>query len=450
MQAGRLIAAAASTLLACTGAWAGDADPAATRAGLDALVLRLAGDGSPERPQRNTVVRVHDSGSHFVYATAAGLARADAKDTMTPARPFYIASITKPMVAARILQLVEAGKLSLDTTLAQAGILPPDALAQLQVFEGRAYGPEITIRQLLQHRTGLRDMLLDDRQNISEQIESGIAPGSIGGIWSGQLERYQVCRAKPDSCSAGEMAGLYPGHRWKGWDGAAWQRNPKDRDAGLINFFLAEMGSAGLFVPGTAFHYADTNYILLGILIEKLGGRSLNAELREHVFRPLGMFDTWIAYAPEPEAKSRNLAPADFWVGPVPIVSQELDVSFDWAGGGAVTTADDLDRFLRGIVSGKLFRSQATRDEMIRGVPTPTRHGFSGGYGFGIRSMETDYGPMWGHMGAWGAVMSYFPKYDVSITGTVSRLFDDEAMKALVFDSMAALKANGMLKDARR
>lgn len=437
-------------LAGAPGAFAAGPDPAAARAGLDALVLQLAGDGSPGRPQRNTVLRVNDSGGPFVYATGAGLARADAKDTMTPARPFYIASITKPMVAARILQLVEEGKLSLDTTLAQTGVLPPDALAQLQVFEGRAYGPELTIRQLLQHRTGLRDMLLDDREHLADELESGIAPGSIGGIWSGQLERFLACRGQPGTCSAEEMAKLYPGHRWKGWDGAAWQRDPKDRDAGLINFFLAEMGGAGLFVPGTQFHYADTNYILLGILIEKLGGRSLNAELRDHVFRPLGMLDTWIAYAPDPDAKSRNLASADFWVGPVPIVSQELDVSFDWAGGGAVTTADDLDRFLRGIVSGKLFRHSSTRDEMIRGVPTPSRHGFTGGYGLGIRSMETKFGPMWGHMGAWGSVMNYFPKYDVSITGTVSRLFDDEAMKSLVFGSMAVLEANGMLKEAPR
>ena len=53
-------------------------------------------------------------------------------------------------------------------------------------------------------------------------------------------------------------------------------------------------------------------------------------------------------------------------------------------------------------------------------------------------------------MGAWGSVMLYFPKYDVSITGTVSRLFDNDRMKSLVFDSMAVLKSTGMLKDVTR
>ena len=450
MFATRAGAAALSLLMTCTGVQAAETGPAAARAGLDALVTRLAGDGSAKDPQRATLVRVHDAGKHFVYATAAGEARADAKGPMTPDRPFYIASITKPMMATRILQLVEAGKLSLDTTLAQTGILPPDALAQLQVFEGYAYGPEITIRQLLQHRSGLRDMLLDDRDHIGDEMAEGVAPGSLGGIWTSQLERYLTCKGQPGTCSAEEMAKLYPGHRWKGWDGAAWQRNPKDRDAGLINFLLAEMGNSGLFVPGTQYHYADTNYILLGILIEKMSGRSLHAELRDHVFRPLGMKNTWLSYAPDADAKPRKLAPADFWVGPLPIVSQHLDVSFDWAGGGVVTTADDLDRFLRGVATGKVFRKNATRDEMLRGVPTPNRHGFSGGYGLGIRSMETDYGPMWGHMGAWGSVMLYFPKYDVSITGTVSRLFDNDRMKSLVFDSMAVLKSTGMLKDVTR
>ncbi len=450
MHAVRLVAAAAVTLLAWSGARAASPDPAAARAGLDALVQKLAGDGTAQSPQRGTLVRVNDAGMRFVYATAAGPARADGPEALTPERPFYIASITKPMVAARILQLVEAGKLSLDTTLAQTGILPPDALAQLQVFEGRAYGPELTIRQLLQHRTGLRDMLLDDRSHVGDEMAEGIAPGSLGAIWTSQLERYLACKGQPGTCSADEMAKLYPGHRWKGWDGAAWQRDPKDRDAGLINFLLAEMGNSGLFVPGTAYHYADTNYILLGILIEQMSGRSLHAELRDHVFRPLGMKNTWLSYAPDADAKPRGLLPADFWVGPVPIVSQGLDVSFDWAGGGVVTTADDLDRFLRGVATGKVFRRKATRDEMIHGVPTPSRHGFTGGYGLGIRSMETDYGPMWGHMGAWGSVMLYFPKYDVSVTGTVSRLFDSERMQSLVFDSMAVLKSTGMLEEVRQ
>ncbi len=422
---------------------AGDPASSAARTGIDAVVTKLVGDSSAG-PDRNAIVQVDAPRSGFEHTAAAGVARADSRERMTAGRPFYIASITKPMVAVRILQLVEAGKLSLDTTLAQTGILPTDALQRLHVYEGHSYGAQITIRQLLQHRTGLRDMLLDDRGHLGDEFESGSAPGSIGGIWSSGLARYLECQRRPGTCSADEVAGLFPGHRWVAWNGAAWQRDPTDRTAGLINFFLAEMDSAGLFPPGQSFHYADTNYILLGMLIEHISGRSLHAELRDSIFAPLGMADTYLSYAPDADARPRDLPPADFWVGDVPIISNGLDISFDWAGGGVVTTAADLNRFLRGLERAKVFRHAATRDEMLQCVDMPGR---KGGYGLGIRCLDTDFGPMWGHMGAWGAVMVLFPQHDVAITGTVDRLFDNAAMQALVFGSMTALQSAGLLTE---
>lgn len=420
-------------------------DGEATRARLEAHVAQLAGGASADA-SRNAIVRVSVPRLGFEHTAAAGRARADAKAAMSRDQPFYIASITKPMVAVRILQLVEAGRISLDSSLGQLGLLPEDALQQLQVHDGRSYGADITVRQLLQHRTGLRDMLLDDREHLSEAVDGGTAAGSLGGIWSSQLGRFLECRDQPSQCAEGEVTRLYPAHRWTAFDAEAWRRNPQDRDAGLINFFLAEMGGAGLFPPGGAFHYADTNYILLGMLIEKLSGRSLHAELRDAVFRPLGMHDTYLSYAPDEDARPRHLPPADFWVGEVPAISSGLDISFDWAGGGVVTTAADLDRFLRGVATGRVFARPETRDTMLACVEVPARNGRAGGYGLGIRCLETRYGAMWGHTGAWGAVMVLFPEHDVSITGTVDRLFDNAAMESLAFGAMDALAAEGWLR----
>ena len=448
----RAVAALALALVLANNAPAGTEPQArelAARAALDALVTRLADAGGGGDTDRNALVRVDGTRDGFAHAAAAGRARVDGVDRMTADRPFYVASITKSMVAARILQLVEAHRLSLDTTLGQAGLLPADALERLQVFEGRSYGAGITVRQLLSHRTGLRDVLLDDRESLSGEVESGVAPGSIGGIWSSQIGRYLQCRHEPDICNPGEAAALYPAHRWKPFDAAAWQRAPGDRDAGLINFFLAEMGDAGLSAPGTDFHYADTNYILLGMLIEKLTGHSLHAELRDNLFKPLGMDHTYLSYAPDPDARPRDLAPADFWIGDVAVVSNQLDLSFDWAGGGVVATAADLDRFLRGIASGLIFKNDASRAAMLDCIDTPGPPDQRGGYGFGIRCLETEYGPMWGHFGAWGAAMVYFPEYDLSLTGTVDRMSDSAAMQALVFDSMQALETAGVIRRQR-
>jgi hypothetical protein len=52
---------------------------------------------------------------------------------------------------------------------------------------------------------------------------------------------------------------------------------------------------------------------------------------------------------------------------------------------------------------------------------------------------------MWGHTGAWGAVMMLFPEHDVSVTGTVDRLFDHVALDSLLFGAMDALKKSGKL-----
>jgi D-alanyl-D-alanine carboxypeptidase len=132
-------------------------------------------------------------------------------------------------------------------------------------------------------------------------------------------------------------------------------------------------------------------------------------------------------------------------MGDVPVVSSGLDVSFDWAGGGVVTTASDLARFLRGVQRATLFRRSSTRDEMIACEPTPASSGRRTGYGLGIRCVETQYGAMWGHTGAWGAAMFVFPESDVAITGTVNGVFAFGPMQALVMESMAALEAAGVL-----
>jgi D-alanyl-D-alanine carboxypeptidase len=343
------------------------------------------------------------------------------------------------MVAVRILQLVEAGRLALDDTLASTGLLPDDALDRLHTYQGRRYGREITLRQLLQHRAGLRDVLLDDRDSLGHQHESGTAPGSIGGRWTASLPSFMECRARPGGCTRADLDRLAAVKRWRAWDAAAWATDPGNGAAGMINYFLAAMGEAGLFVPGSDFHYADTHYILLGMLIEKVTGRSLDLELRDAVFRPLGMRHTYLSYSTDAASHARDPLPADFWLGDLPVISSGLDVSFDWAGGGVVTTVGDLNRFLRGVQHATVFRRSATRDEMLACVPTPVREGRRGGYGLGIGCRDSERGPMWGHAGAWGSVMYLVPALDVAVTGTVNSVFDSRAMDALLMDSLRAL-----------
>mgnify|MGYP003382710482 CR=1 FL=1 len=157
------------------------------------------------------------------------------------------------------------------------------------------------------------------------------------------------------------------------------------------------------------------------------------------------MTATYLSYSADETSRPHRTPPADFWMGDLPVVSSGLDVSFDWAGGGVVTTVTDLSRFLRGLQHASVFRRSSTRDEMLACVPTPSSSGRLVGYGLGIRCVETSYGPMWGHTGAWGAAMFLFPRSDVAITGTVNGVFVSGPMQAQVMDAMAALESAGLL-----
>ena len=170
---------------------AGDSMSTAARAGIDALVTVLAGDGTaapgPQCDRAGSTPRMR-----FEHTAAAGIARADIREPMT-ADDLLHRQHHQPIVAVRILQLVEAGKLSLDTTSHRRASCPRTR-CPVAGIRGAQLRRTNHVRQLLQHRTGLRDMLLDDRQHLSDDFESGTAPGSLGGIWSSQLARYVECR----------------------------------------------------------------------------------------------------------------------------------------------------------------------------------------------------------------------------------------------------------------
>ena len=100
--------------------------------------------------------------------------------------------------------------------------------------------------------------------------------------------------------------------------------------------------------------------------------------------------------------------------GNVDIVATKHNTSADWAGGGLVSTVDDLNCFIRALFSGKLFQHKATLEQMTK------PHGrFAEGqeYGLGIRMNVTNRGQRTylGHFGYWGVGMFYCPAHDVSL-----------------------------------
>lgn len=169
------------------------------------------------------------------------------------------------------------------------------------------------------------------------------------------------------------------------------------------------------FPPGEGFEYSDTGFVVAGILVEQVTGRGLHEVYRELVFDPLGMESTWLE-GHEP-ARQREVAHH---------YTEELDwttvsPTIDWAGGGLVTTAPDLARYLRGLWSGRIVDPDRLH-ELTRWTPGarfPEGHRLRyERYGLGTGENTIEGVELLGHTGFIGAFAFYAPAYDGVLVGT--------------------------------
>ncbi len=148
--------------------------------------------------------------------------------------------------------------------------------------------------------------------------------------------------------------------------------------------------------PGERFAYASTNYVLLGMVVERATRISLERQLRSRIFAPLGLHDT--SFAPGRPIQGRDAhgyAPSvyDGIVGSLTTARDRSTVStwWVWAAGSIVSTAPDLSRFLGAVVEGRLLPPRLL--ELMRPAPGAR-------YGLGLAAFRTPCGTAIGHTGA--------------------------------------------------
>ncbi|MBU0495574.1 MAG: beta-lactamase family protein [Chloroflexi bacterium] len=329
---------------------------------------------------RNGVLLVE--GPEFKWKGASGMAVPDRGLAMLPDDQFNIDSIAKPMTAMIVMKLVEAGELGLDDGIGQ--YLPDSLMDGLHVYEGRSYSDEITVRHLLSHTSGIAD------------------------DWAHPAFFEQIV--------------MDPQRRWA----------PEE----TIEFVKGHCPPA--FPPGGGFKYSDPGYNLLGLTVEKLTGKALHEVYRDLLLDPLGMDHT---YRPSHEAARPSIpgrGPSYRYLDDVECTLLPAVMTADWAGGGLLSTTEDLNRFLRAFVGNEIFRDPATRDEMFQWVGS----GPMTNYGFGISRVLFDrsgdprhvgLGEVWGHSGSSRNFMYYWPREDTILIGTLNQidcegnLYDDVA-----------------------
>ena len=306
-------------------------------------------------------------------AVATGWADTAQKIRMTPSALLMQGSVGKTYAAAVALQLVREGKLSLDEKIERY-------LGSEPWFSRLPNARDITVRMLMNHTSGLV------RYEFKEQFTRDLS-------------------ARPDKM-------------WK----------PEELVAYIFD-------TAAPFAAGQGWEYSDTNYIVLGMIIERLTGAPYYAEVKRRLLEPLGLRST--------VPTDRRVIPglAQGYAGPdnpfggsdavvLPDGRFVINPQFEWTGGGMASTTLDLVRWARALYEGDVLDAQ-TRALMLQGVPS--RLGPNSEYGLGvIIRRSTPLGPAYGHSGffpGYVTEMMYFPQsritaaiqVNTSVQGAVGR-----------------------------
>jgi len=380
-----------------------------------------------------------------IYYSNAYQAKTITGSTINKDSPFYIASMTKTMVATLILQNVEAGKFTLDSTLSEVQLFDEKVIEELHRIDGTSYGEKITLRQLLNHTSGLKDYLKDGLNQLGSETKTGVTEDSLTGIWASEMPGHIDCMTQKQSCDTNDFAS---GKLWKPWDPLAYKANPKDKNAGMLNFYLSVMSANAIAKPGETRYYSDTNYLILGLLLEKIYHDSLANILNHHLFEPLSMDCSYLSYSFQPNKNSKCMQPLEIMIFGIPIHAMKLNISWDWGGGGVVSTSNDLSVFLVSLLNGKLFNNPETLSEMMDIIVTATDDsGPSRGYGLGLGWLrDSPAGEAWGHRGAWGSTMLYFPEKKLVLIVSVSQIFADKPLAKAKNTILNELHNQGLLK----
>jgi D-alanyl-D-alanine carboxypeptidase len=294
------------------------------------------------------------------WTGSAGHAALGSQAALEPDAAFRIASVTKTFTAAAILRLVERGRLRLDDPIGEH--VAPATAALL--WRG-GYDPDaIRVRDLLMHTSGLYDYASDPKF-----VEYVLTHGRHHWTRAEQV-RYAITRGKPYAA------------------------------------------------PAKEFHYSDTGYVLLGEILERTTGRPLAAAYRTLLgFDRLGLDAT---YLETPEARPPGARPRAHQYYQR-IDATAFDPSFDlYGGGGLVSTVDDLARFYRALLHGRVFAKHSTLQTML-GKPNARRVADLGMGIFSNQFAGRSGESCWAHSGFWGITVLDCPRSDVTVAFTVDQ-----------------------------
>ncbi|KQU21632.1 serine hydrolase domain-containing protein [Priestia megaterium] len=273
------------------------------------------------------LAKIHKGGKTWSYA--AGIADLGTKKPMKTDFRFRIGSVTKTFIATVLLQLAGENRLNLDDSIEKW--LPG-------VIQGNGYdGNQITIRQILNHTSGIADYVNSKDFDIMDTKKSYTADEFVKmGI-----------SLPPD------------------------------------------------FPPGKGWSYSNTGYVVLGMLIEKVTGNSYAEEVENRIIEPLDLSNTFLPGNSSVIPGTKH-ARGYFQLDGASELEDVTYINPGSSDGDMISTADDLNKFFSYLLSGQLLKEQQLK-QMLTTVPTG-REGTE--YGLGIYETKLPNGvSIWGHRG---------------------------------------------------
>nr|WSY54905.1 beta-lactamase family protein [Streptomyces sp. NBC_00886] len=329
----------ATTAVALSVALAGPA-MAAEPAGKDHTATRKAIQAAVEDGVPGVTATVKDG--RATWSTTAGVGNLRTGKPRSADDRYRVGSITKTFVSTVLLQLEAEGRLSLDDTVEKW--LPG-------VVHGNGHdGSKITLRELLNHTSGIFNYTADEDFGRTYFLKDGFFQ-----------HRY-------DTKTAADLVAIAMSHK------------PD-------------------FAPGASWHYSNTNYVVAGMVIQKVTGHSYATEIRHRIIDPLKLTATSLpgtkATVPSPSSRAYSKL-AETATGPTYDVTK-LNPSLASSAGEMISDSADLDRFYGALLGGKLLPAKQLK-EMQTTVPagdSPTTR-----YGLGISDIKLPCGVhLWGHDG---------------------------------------------------
>lgn len=294
-------------------------------------------------------------------------------------QPVHLASVGKLFTATIISVLFEKGKLDFDDSI--RNYLDAELMNGLHLYKGNDYSDQITIRHLLMQTSGLNDVFY---------------------------------------------------HLWK-----KMIKDPMFKTTPREALIWGKKNLKPVAVPGKRHFYTDTNYYLLGLIVENITGKKFHEVMHELIFEPLGMQHAYMHGVSKPKIESGYpLAP--LFIKGVDVNSIDGVHQIDYAGGSVIAPLDNYLLFMKSLLNNKIIKRETLNrmidDDVNMGFPTV---GFN--YGYSIWKMKTipiimpEKFNCWGCVGVTGAFMFYHPLTETYIVGT----FNDFSYRGKALEFMA-------------